>query len=55
MRAFVSIGDVAAELEDDAPYTRAHAKEMLADCSAEVITDYEATLTINNLKAEDAK
>ena len=55
MRVSVGIGDVWAEIEDDAPYDRAHAQEMLTVCSGEVITDYEATLTIGEPRAEDAK
>ena len=54
MRAAVSIGDVWAELEDDTPYSRDHANELLAACSAEVIRDYEASVTIGDPRPEDA-
>lgn len=55
MRAAVAIGDVWAEIEDDNPFSAEHAKQMLAQCSAEVITDYEATLTIGEPRPEDAQ
>lgn len=53
MRASVAIGDVWAELEDDEPYNLERAKEMLRCCSAEVITDYEATMTIGEPRPQD--